>query len=342
MKNKISYLSFLNVVSCIAVIMLHTNGCFWIFSNERYWITANIIESIMYFAVPIFFMITGATLIDYRKRYSTKIFFQKRVKKTLIPFIFWSIVGLFYMISKGKIEYLNLGILDILSKVINTQIISIYWFFIPLFSIYLSVPILSLIPERERKKWYLYLAIVSFFTVYLFPFLSTLLKIEYNYSLTIGVGSGYVLYVIVGYLVSHYELSKKLRNIIYLFSALGLIIHLVGTYYLSVNSNQIIGTFKGYLNVPCFLYSLGIFVFFKYLRVPEILKNIFNKSTSLDRYTFGAYLLHFFVIDLGITILKINIYSIYYRVFAPFIIFMICIIIIRLIKKIPYIRIILP
>lgn len=70
MKRKI-YIQILGVLSCLAVVVLHTNGCFWDFSYERYWLTANLIENLCYFAVPIFFMISGATLMDYRKRYST-------------------------------------------------------------------------------------------------------------------------------------------------------------------------------------------------------------------------------------------------------------------------------
>lgn len=54
MKSKMQYLSFLNVISCIAVIMLHTNGCFWAFSHERYWVTANVIESVMYLPYQFF------------------------------------------------------------------------------------------------------------------------------------------------------------------------------------------------------------------------------------------------------------------------------------------------
>lgn len=342
MKNKLAYLSFLNVVSCIAVIMLHTNGCFWYFSTKRYWLTANIIESVMYFAVPIFFMISGATVIDYRERYSTKVFLKKRIKKTFIPFIIWSLIGLIYMVFKNPVNYSNLELTNIISQIFNAQIIKIYWFFIPLFSIYLSIPIISLIQRSERRKWYLYLAVVSFVTVYLLPFLCTLFKVKYNPSITVAVGSGYILYVLVGYLVSHYEVPKKIRITIYIFSVLGLLSHLLGTYYLSISSNKIITIYKGYINVPCFLYSLGIFVLLKNFQVPIKLTKIFNRIISLDKYTFGIYLIHFFIMDLGTAIFKINIYNIYYRIFAPFIIFIICIAIINIIKKIPYIRIILP
>ena len=85
MKRKI-YIQILGVLSCLAVVVLHTTGCFWDFSYERYWLTANLIENLCYFAVPIFFMISGATLMDYRKRYSTEEFFKKDFGRQLFHF----------------------------------------------------------------------------------------------------------------------------------------------------------------------------------------------------------------------------------------------------------------
>ena len=87
-----------SVVSAIAVVFLHVNNCFWQFSTGRYWFTANIIESVFYFAVPIFFMISGAMLIDFNKRYGLKKYFNKRITKTVIPYIVWSFIGLAFQI----------------------------------------------------------------------------------------------------------------------------------------------------------------------------------------------------------------------------------------------------
>ena len=42
MKKKI-YIQILGVIACLAVVAMHVNGCFWQFSYDRYWITANII-----------------------------------------------------------------------------------------------------------------------------------------------------------------------------------------------------------------------------------------------------------------------------------------------------------
>ena len=57
------YITVLSVLSALAVVFLHANGCFWGFSYEPYWLTANVIESVFYFAVPVFFMDSGANLL---------------------------------------------------------------------------------------------------------------------------------------------------------------------------------------------------------------------------------------------------------------------------------------
>ncbi|WP_432645875.1 acyltransferase family protein [Mediterraneibacter gnavus] len=53
------------------------------------WILSLFIEKVCFFAVPVFFMITGATLIDYPKRYNLKTYVKKRINKTVIPWLAW-------------------------------------------------------------------------------------------------------------------------------------------------------------------------------------------------------------------------------------------------------------
>ena len=76
--NKEYYIDTLTILSCIAVVYLHANGIFWTHPSGRLWLTSNVIESFFYFAVPVFFMISGATLLEYRQRYSTLTFIKKR------------------------------------------------------------------------------------------------------------------------------------------------------------------------------------------------------------------------------------------------------------------------
>lgn len=87
---KKNYISILNVLACIGVVILHTfeTG----YTSDANFVFEVLIRAIAYCAVPVFFMITGATLIDYRERYDTKTFFKKRLLKVIIPLIIWSII----------------------------------------------------------------------------------------------------------------------------------------------------------------------------------------------------------------------------------------------------------
>ena len=102
------YISVLNCVSCVAVVLLHTNGIFWSHPSGELWISANFIETYFYWAVPIFFMISGATLMDYRERYTTAEFYKNRIKDSssirVLEFDFRNVYGIYFRSSDG-LEY---------------------------------------------------------------------------------------------------------------------------------------------------------------------------------------------------------------------------------------------
>lgn len=188
-KNYKQYIAVLNVFSCLAVVFLHANSAFWTFSYEKYWRSANVIECIFYFAVPIFFMITGVTLLDYREYYSTKEFFKKRIFKTLIPFIVWSIIGtVYYMISQNEI--LDFSMYYILDGIVNVKFISIYWYFIACYCVYMAIPVLALIPKNKKVKCYLYIIVLSMLFNCIVPFFANLFpeRIPYNPGLRMILG----------------------------------------------------------------------------------------------------------------------------------------------------------
>ena len=262
-KEKIEYIILLNVISAISVVFLHANAVFWTFSTDAYWFSANIIESVFYFAVPIFFMISGATLINYKERYSTRKFFKKRIKKTFIPFVIWSLIGFLYCLLTGKIRVSNLNLKYIINGILGTSIINIYWFFPALFCCYLCIPLFASVAVKERKRVFSYLAVACFIVNCFIPFINSICYNRFEWPFSINVGSGYILYLLIGYLLNEYELENIYKNIIYICAVIGLLIHIIGTYCLSMNAGMIIQTFKGYNNVPCILYSVGIWVFIK-------------------------------------------------------------------------------
>ena len=149
------YIDFLSIVSAFAVVMLHANGIFWSHPAGRLWITSNCIEAMFYFAVPIFFMISGATLMDYREKYSTKEFFVRRAIRAGIPFLAWKIGC---VLALGGLPWGHIvsreTVFIFLNELYNSSIIGVYWFFLPLFVIYLSIPFLASVREKRTNFGY--------------------------------------------------------------------------------------------------------------------------------------------------------------------------------------------
>ena len=338
--NRIDFIDFLNVICCIAVIALHCNGCFWKFSYQPYWKTSVIIECLFYFAVPCFFMITGATLIDYRCKYNTKTYFIKRVKKAVVPFLFWSIVWL--ITTRG---YNNSNYLQIIESIVNTKPQHVYWFFIPLFSIYLAIPVLSLIENSSRKRAYLYLIGLSGIFVSTLPKLFSAMHIKYNGALTNLAAGGYLIYVLLGYtLLNYINLDLKKRLLIYGIGFMGLLIRGVTVYLWSLEKGKIDNTLGGTIGFPTVFYAVAIFVFFQYdfEQLVSISERIKRHIRILSSYSFGIYLIHmFFVIKIP-KFFHFSNTSIIWRTIGVICVYLLCIVTVLVLKKIPVIRKFVP
>ena len=148
--NRHFYISCLNVLSSVAVVALHANGGFWSYRDDHSWAISNFIECAFYFAVPVFFMLTGATLFDYPDKYDTKTFIKKRMEKAVIPFLFWGAFAFFQKSLKDPQGFfINERRFDaIFNGIVGAGYVPVYWFFVPLFCIYLSENRFQLRPHR--------------------------------------------------------------------------------------------------------------------------------------------------------------------------------------------------
>lgn len=323
--NRACYLSLARVICALAVIMIHTNMCYSEFNVGGCWTSALVIDCGLGFAVPIFIMISGATLIDYNDRYSTKEYFIKRIKKTLIPYLAWGFMGV------------------VLEKITGMEgIFWIYYFFLNLFGVYLCIPVFALIKKELREKVILYVVLVSFFINYLIPFFHTVTGITQVYKVPFEVGSNYLLYALIGYLISKNEMSLLWRVISYICSFVGFVLHIGGTYVVSTNAGCLVDTFRGYTNLPCFISAVGVFVFIKQIGSKIRNEKLIKWIEWLSSYSFPVYLIHFYVICYMMQHLFENNHSLWYRVGSPFLTFAICVAIAWVLRKIPIVKKILP
>ena len=66
----------------------------------------------------------------------------------------------------------DLNIIHIVDNILNCRYMSIYWFFPPLFAVYLSVPVLAQIQDKE--KVYKYIAGIGVIFVSVLPLIASI------------------------------------------------------------------------------------------------------------------------------------------------------------------------
>lgn len=336
--NKFFYISVLTVLSSLAVVFLHCNGVFWSHPSGNLWLTANIIESMFYFAVPVFFMISGCTLIDYKTRYSTKVFFLKRVNKTVIPFLIWSTFSLVF----GWVQDTNIKIspIWIVSSIINYHYMYIYWFFIPLFAIYLSIPVLADIQNKVRT--FTYMIVFGLITISLFGFMLSCNFAEsiIPHNFTSPVCGGFLIYPLLGYVLHHTKQSKTTRLLMYLAGIISTMAHFWFTY--SCSYNQILNVFKNYTHITSVMQACAVFVFVKYnAHFLNRQEKIRQAILYIQPAALGIYLSHQYIIYL-MNEIGVNEGSLLYRTVGAVGIYMILAVVIRQLQRMHWLRILFP
>lgn len=294
---KKNYISILNVLACIGVVILHTfeTG----YTSDANFVFEVLIRAIAYCAVPVFFMITGATLIDYRERYDTKTFFKKRLLKVIIPLIIWSIIYFIINFFKGKFSINDLSFKFVFEYFFLVKTNPIFWFFVVIIGIYLAIPVISLIPQESRRKAFLYIIIITFVFNQFLPDLLYHLNLNYNYDLKFPLTySGWISFIFIGYYIDKYEIVKKHRVIIYVLGIIGFLTMVVPTIFISYHKNESCSWFDEYYDAPCVLYSASVFLFFKSkINNNQIVTKIMPFFNFVAPTTLGIYVLHIAIRD---------------------------------------------
>lgn len=338
-ENKTCYLSFLAILSSLAVIYLHYNGVFWQRPTGGIWVSANIIEAVFYFAVPIFFMISGCTLMDYKEKYSTKTFFIKRIRKTVLPFLAWSGMACLYEYLLHPIRFQGVGLGEVFFGILDATYMPVYWFFMPLFSIYLCMPLLTDI--KHKKETFTYVVLIGILMISTIPLLDGLGLHCLPRGLSFPICGAYLIYPLLGYLLHHTSVSFKWRMLIYGLGLLSLLAHIGVTTWMTPIDGPICSLVKGYTKLPALLYASAIFLFAKYeLRQLYGLACVQGWIEYFKPTTFGIYLLHIYGYYICNALMDTSTY--WYRLMFPWVAFLSLAVLIRWCQKIKLLTLFLP
>ena len=297
---------------------MHTNGAFWNFVEQKYakyWISANAIESIFYFAVPMFVLCIGATLLDFNEKYGLIEYYYRRFIKVVIPLISWNIILYYYRVyilkslPKESLNFEKIWNLYFLNKINK-----IFGSFRRFLLTYMIIPSIAYVNKSWKIQIYSYCFITLIITNSLIPYLINIFhpNLYWPYSFK----PGYIIYVFPGYIIQNFNFSTTIKFLIYILGFIALLIHLYGTQILTLRYNRIIRTHKGYFNVPCIIYSCSTFLFIK--EYSYFLTKIINRKyiNMIGSLTIGPFFIHLPMIDTIHKYYKIDRYNFNYRFFC--------------------------
>lgn len=341
---RLVWIDLLNIVACAGVLLLHsTNGEVHSFSGipSADWYIGLFTHSFFLWPVNVFFMISGFTLLQSLivNKYEwggVKQFYNKRLKRLAFPVIAWNTL---YMLMYILRSILKENDLETFPNMIKHFLLFEYngymWFFVPLIMIYLSLPFFSVFvhnADRQLLRLYLIIGLI----MGCIPPLDPEFTIRENFSNIYLMGSRFLYFTVAGYYIGHYHISYKTRRMIYICSLLSMITVFTGTMLLTLYMPNHYNYFIEYINIPCTISAMGVFLFFKYHKWENIVKNAHTEN----------FIVHWSSCSLGIYLIQSAWFTLLghlhicdNHILLKFIVmYMVCIISVWIIKHIPIMK----
>lgn len=308
-KSRIIYMDLLSVVSCMAVVWLHCSTVVFLNEGDLLWFLSVVVQACFCFAVPVFFMVSGANLLGYREKYDTLTFLKKRMKRVIVPLVGFSL--LYYVLScfvpgVFGLPSRELDIAVFLSDLLTNRICDVYWFMYAIVGLYLVTPLLS--RAADDKQLLHYLLLLSFFSTSIVPLVN---RFSPDHSLlnlfAVPYLNGPIFFYMLGYYIHRYvnvgNLSRRALGLSLLAS---LAVMIVMTLKTNISHTVASGHFADYdnfylniQNVFCIVYSGSLFLLMKsaessLLKQPIFQGRFFNMLSSVTLY---VYLIHMLIIN---------------------------------------------
>lgn len=333
----IAWIDLLRVLACFLVIVSHSCDPFvgQFDNNHSEFLTGAFIGSFVRSCVPLFVMISGVLLLPVNMDMPS--FYKKRARRLLTPFIFWSLMlpVLYYIyVNSGlKIISPNIVVEDHTLSATLTKLYSFIfnfnydttplWYVYMLIGLYLFIPIIGGWLKQASKRdvqYFLGIWVISMFLPYLQMF-APLVGYTGNYGNMGLLGicdwnpygmfyyfSGFLGYLVLAYYLTQYPLNWSWKKTLSIASPLFLIGYLITSGGFILTQEYYPGS---YANLEIIWYFSGINVFLMTFAVFIIMQKVKIKPspllTKVSSLTFGIYLCHFIIVQLGYDVIYPNI-----------------------------------
>lgn len=303
---KKQYIEYLRVVAMFAVVVTHVCvtaiSDFFVEGEDS--ILAGVsfyysIRNILHFAVPVFFMISGALLITPQKIITIKQLFNKYILKYI------GIIGIFGWIYAlmEKIFYLKSFkfscIYESFINMIQGDTWEHMWYMYSLLGVMLILPILRSVAQYLENKEIKYLFMVAFLFLSILPLIETWLGIKLGIKIPFNI---WCFYMLIGYWIDKGKISLKTSSC-YVFLFLGMILLIINAYFNVYLEWKL--HLADYTSPVICLISMSIFTLF-YRNLNHEIKILNNIVKFFSRYSLGIYLVHMIWVNILYKFVKIN------------------------------------
>lgn len=208
MKRNTGY-DLIRIISIFLVVASHANVAYLGANQGKAgWFFVVVCTAICSVSVPLFFMVSGALLLDADRVITLRELFLKRIPKQAVPFAVWSLIYVIARIVMGKIPFS----LSAFTSLIHEPAYYQFWFMYALFAIYLLLPALQAVVLRlERRHLEYLIALWLVFSLFI-PTLQVLVP-GFNISehVDLILCEGYVGYFLLGYYLKKYHAKASPR-----------------------------------------------------------------------------------------------------------------------------------
>lgn len=258
---------------------------------------SSLLVSITEIAVPLFFMISGATILNSSKTKSIQYLFKHRLIRVLIPFLLWSVLSAFLVpIINNSFDLQNF--ISSLLLIYHQPVLMAYWFIYALVALYLVSPFLKVLVDGMSRNMIDYFLILWLIVNIFLPAMSQSLPKDIApifdlYSLGRIIFSPSLGYFILGYRLTQEHHSKvNLRSAILIASVL-MVINII-IRFIHIGSNWYFLNTVSAVNIPV----IATLVFLCFKSLERSYSSSFSKIVEfLAPLTYGVYLLHGIIIE---------------------------------------------
>lgn len=348
MHKRLTYIDVTNIIAIFMVLLIHSA---WYSTSSPLGNFDSIIRSISAAAVFLFLMNSGATLVNYRNKYSTKTFIIKRIKRVVFPLLLWSII--FYFVDfwvKTPLPDVNYKItklsLDSFIRAFCTeQINGAFWFFYLVIALYVVTPIISVLCKDHLNVLF-YIVCLDFVINFCFMYLNNnLLHWNVTTYVLASTANSYIGFYVMGYLIKIGYFSKVHTKLLMIAGIISLIVIILIALFRFKITSPLISNLGGYGAPLNFFYTIGIYLLIKKLvETHYIFKNAKAQKwlAVLSSLSLGIYILHPFFLKLFMKITDTQFGNWVDILCMPLFTYVFCGLTVYLIKKIPVIKNIIP